>query len=84
MGRIESNAADLWLSLTRPTARTQPLKMGFLSERRIANLASHVIEIRGFNLIFSGLVYKLYFDCEEVAAAQNFWKTPTQRSLEAR
>jgi hypothetical protein len=39
--------------------------------------------MRGFNLIFSGLVYKLYFDGEEVAAAQNFWKIPTQRSLQA-
>jgi hypothetical protein len=83
VSRIDRHSTDLWLSPTRPKAITQHVKMGFLREKRIANLASHVIEIRGFNLIFSGLVYKLYFDGEEVAAAQNFWKIPTQRSLEA-
>jgi hypothetical protein len=58
--------------------------MGFLSERRGAKLGGHAIEVRGDNRILRGLVYGLYLDGERVAEAQNFWKIPTRRSLEAR
>ena len=58
--------------------------MGFLSEKRVAKLGSHTIEVRAANHILRGLIYKLFFDGEEVAGEQNFFKIPTQRSLEAR
>jgi hypothetical protein len=60
------------------------VNMGFLTEKRIAKLGTHTIEVRGNNRILRGLVYGLYFDGEQVAEAQNFWKIPTRRSLEAR
>jgi hypothetical protein len=58
--------------------------MGFLSERRVAKLDGHTVEVRGDNRILRGLVYGLFFDGEQVAEGQNFWKVPTRRSLEAR
>jgi hypothetical protein len=58
--------------------------MGFLSERRIAKLGGHTVEVRGNNRILRGLVYGLFFDGERVAEAANFWKVPSRRSLEAR
>jgi len=58
--------------------------VGILSERRIAKLGSHTIEVRAKNHILRGLIYSLFFDGEQVASAQNFWKIPTERSLEAR
>ena len=58
--------------------------MGFLSEKRVAKLRGHTVEVRGSNHLLRGLIYTLSFDGEEVAAAQNFWKVPTRRSLEAR
>jgi hypothetical protein len=58
--------------------------MGFLSERWVAKLDGHTIEVRGNNRILRGLVYGLYLDGALLAEAQNFWKVPTRRSLEAR
>ena len=58
--------------------------MGFMSEQQVAKLGSHTIEVRGNNHILGGHIYRLFFDGQEVASAQNFWKIPTQRSLEAR
>src|SRR5262245_23861601 len=60
------------------------VNMGILSEQRVAKLGSHTIEVRGKNHFFRGLIYTLFFDGVEVASAQNFFKLPTRRSLEAR
>ena len=58
--------------------------MGFFSDKLQAKLGSHVIEVEGQNDILRGLIYKLSLDGEELARAQNFFKIPTRRSLEAR
>jgi hypothetical protein len=58
--------------------------MGLLSERRVAKLDGHTVEVRGDNRILRGLIYGLFFDGEQVAEGQNFWKVPTRRRLEAR
>jgi hypothetical protein len=58
--------------------------MGALRNKHVAKLGSRTIEVRGKNHILRGLIYTLLFDSEEAAFAQNFWKIPTRRSLEAR
>jgi hypothetical protein len=58
--------------------------VGFLSEKLVAKLGGHTVEVRGNNRILRGLIYGLYVDGGQVAEAQNFWKIPTRRSLEAR
>jgi len=58
--------------------------MGFLKEKLVTNVGGHAIEIRGQNDVLRGLIYKLFIDGEEVANAQNFLKTPTERTLEAK
>jgi hypothetical protein len=58
--------------------------MGLLSDKRVADLGGHTIEVRANNRVWRGLIYTLFFDGREVAAAQNFWKVPTRRRLEAR
>lgn len=58
--------------------------MGILSERRVGKLGRHTVEVRADNHLLRGHLYKLFFDVHEVASAHNFWKVPTQRSLEAR
>ena len=58
--------------------------MGLLSEKHSAELGDHTIEVLAKNHVWRGVVYTLFFDGVEVAAARNFWKIPTRRTLEAR
>jgi hypothetical protein len=43
--------------------------VGILSEKRVARLGSHIIEVWANNHILRGLIYKLFIDGEEVARA---------------
>jgi len=56
----------------------------FLHDKLAAKLGSHTLEVRADNHILRGLIYKLLVDGEEVAGSENFFKIPTQRTLEAR
>ena len=58
--------------------------MGLLRDKWVAQVGGHTIEVRATNRVWRGLIYALFFDGREVAAAQNFWKIPTRRRLEAR
>ena len=57
--------------------------MGILSDKQVANWGNHSLEVRACNFILRGLLYQVFIDGSEVARAQNFWKIPTQRRLDA-
>ena len=57
--------------------------MGLLNEHLVAKHEGSTIEMRGVNHVLRGLIYKLFVDGTEVSEAQNFFKVPTERKLEA-
>jgi hypothetical protein len=73
---------ELTADIGRPIR--QEFRMGLLSDKWEAQLGGHTIEVRANNRVWRGLIYSLFFDGREVATAQNFWKIPTRRRLEAR
>jgi hypothetical protein len=46
--------------------------VGILSEKHSAELGDHTIEVLAKNHVWRGVVYTLFFDGVEVAAARNF------------
>jgi hypothetical protein len=56
--------------------------MGFLGDKLVGEYEGSKIEVRAENHVLRGLIYKLFVDGEVVADAQNFFKIPTERTLE--